>query len=183
MIKDFLIKTDNTGRIMIPKEIRKHLNIKDNTKFNVREECNCLYFDVIKNELLMDSFGRILIPKKQRNAYNIVNNESISLSSTPSGFKVDSCVGKYKVLIDKIIFLEENYNFKLVVVNDKQFVYKNRDYNLLEDSCITSVENYFSDKRIPFEMKEIVYGNEFLHAFIIYDEFNKEVLPLLKVLL
>ena len=76
MIKDFLIKTDSTGRIMIPKEIRKHLNIKDNTKFNVREECNCLYFDVIKNELLMDSFGRILIPKKQRNAHNIVNNES-----------------------------------------------------------------------------------------------------------
>ena len=77
MIKDFIIKIDSTGRIMVPKEIRKHLNIEDNTKFNIREENDCLYFDAIKNELLMDSFGRILIPKKQRNAYNIVSNQSI----------------------------------------------------------------------------------------------------------
>ena len=112
MIENFPVKIDAVGRLVVPKEVRNINSIKTDEKFSIKEENEWIVFEKIENITTIDYFGRVLIPKKLREKHNITNNDEIVLSTTEKGFKLKYHPNKYQELIQKLIFLEDNYNLK-----------------------------------------------------------------------
>lgn len=181
MLENFKIGMEKAGRLVIPKEIRNQLKIEEDTKFNIRQESDYLYFDIISYKAAIDSFGRVLIPIKLRNKYNLI--DETLLSSTTNGFKIKNNKSKHQCLIDKLVFLEDNYSFKFILTNDCSLIYKNKDYNTLTSNKIIEIHNFLSNNRNLYETLQIDTSDETLHLFIIYNDDNKKLLSLIKRLL
>ena len=180
MIENFPINPDKDGRIVIPKRIRNELKIDEGTKLNIRQSHDYLYFDLIKEELLVDSFGRILIPKNQREKYNITSSNTIVLSSTSNGFKIKNNTNNYYDLINKLIYLEKNHNFSLILTNEKELLYKSKKYSTLNIYNLLELKNYFSNTDTLYKLFNY---KDNLYLFIEYNSENESLLEIIQNLL
>ena len=185
MIENYPIKTDSVSRLVIPKEIRNKYNINSTTRLNVVEKEDCLLLEKINYILTIDRYGRVLIPKNIRGKYSIFNNQVLLLSTTATGIKIKSPKNKYQKIIHKLKFLENNYNFKIILFNDKNdLIYSSKDYKKLEVFDSKDIDKFLTAEKVKYTIKKFEHiSSDSLILYIIYDNSNKQLLDLIFTLL
>lgn len=73
-------RIDDLGRIVIPKEIRKQLNIEEGERLAVTCKNGNVYFEKVKLTIGMDDLGRINVPKEIRETVGIEENDLFKVS-------------------------------------------------------------------------------------------------------
>ena len=183
MIENFPIKIDTVGRLVVPKEVRNKLNIKEGTKFYIKEEDQYIFFEKIEQITTIDYFGRVLVPKKLREKHSILSNNIVSLSTTKNGFKIKNNISKYQKLIDKLIFIDNNYDIGLLLINNTSIIYANEEYKEAINR-IKEIDNYLNNKKTSFKKKEIkTSDSEILYLYIIDKIKNKKLTDLIYALI
>ena len=183
MTENFPVKIDNVGRLVVPKEVRNQLNIKEDIKFSIKEESGWLLFERIESIVAIDHYGRVLVPKKLREKCNIKNDSLILLSETEQGFKIKHKINKYQELIKKLIFLEKNYNLKTILTNSNQTIYTSKKYKILKTKT-AEIEGYLNTQKVNYHKKIIqTNNNESLSLYIICEDTNNHLINLIFALL
>lgn len=183
MIENFPVKIDTVGRIVVPKEVRNINNIKEDTKFLIKDDKEWLVFEKIENTTSIDYFGRVLVPKKLRDRYNITSNNLVLLSASTRGFKLKKNQNEYQELIRKIEFLEDNYDFKIILTNNTRTIYTSKTISEF-DIKVLKVSDYLSMLKEKYQKKKIKTKNdEVLDLYIIYNNKNEYLLKIVCTLL
>ena len=183
MTENFPVKIDNVGRLVVPKEVRNQLNIKKDIKFSIKEESGWLLFERIESIVAIDHYGRVIVPKKLREKCNIKNDSLILLSETEQGFKIKHKINKYQELIKKLMFLEKNYNLKIILTNSNQIIYSSKKNEKLKTKDL-EIERYLDMQKVNYH-KTIIQANnnECLSLYIICEDTNNHLINLIFALL
>ena len=183
MTENFPVKIDNVGRLVVPKEVRNQLNIKKDIKFSIKEESGWLLFERIESIVAIDHYGRVIVPKKLREKCNIKNDSLILLSETEQGFKIKHKINKYQELIKKLMFLEKNYNLKIILTNSNQIIYSSKKNEKLKTKDL-EIERYLDMQKVNYH-KTIIQtnNNECLSLYIICEDTNNHLINLIFALL
>lgn len=98
--------------------------------------------------LKVDDTGRIIIPKKVRDKYGMKCNDVLLLSMCDDGFTLrKEFLGcDLKVLIEKISFLENKYNVKMILTDNERIIYETNDiYGIRDKQISKEICNVISD--------------------------------------
>ena len=89
--------------------------------------------------LKVDDTGRIIIPKKVRDKYGMKCNDVLYLCMCDEGFTLrKEFLGcDLKVLIEKIRFLENKYNVKMILTDNERVIYETNDIYGIRDKQIS----------------------------------------------
>ena len=98
--------------------------------------------------LKVDDTGRIIIPKKVRDKYGMKCNDVLLLSMCDDGFTLrKEFLGcDLKILIEKISFLENKYNVKMILTDNERVIYETNDiYGIRDKQISKEISNVISD--------------------------------------
>lgn len=98
--------------------------------------------------LKVDDTGRIIIPKKVRDKYGMKCNDVLLLSMCDDGFTLrKEFLGcDLKILIEKIKFLENKYNVKMILTDNERVIYETNDiYGIRDKQISKEISNVISD--------------------------------------
>lgn len=169
MLKDFPIKIDSVGRLVIPKEIRDKYVIDTDSMYFVIDTDSIL-LKRIDSVVKIDSYGRILIPKMLRDKFNINNSSSVLLSVTDDGLVITNDYNGFKPLIDKLIYIEKKHDIKSCIYDKGKIIYSS--------TCLQLADmKDFNLKRIYID------SNTDTYILLIYKEASDEIISLLTALL
>ncbi len=166
MLKDFPIKIDSAGRMVIPKEIREKYDIDTDSMYFVVEN-NSVLLKRIDSVVNIDSYGRILIPKKLRNRFHFNNNSSVLLSVTDDGLIITNDYNGFNALIDKLVYIEKEYDIKACLYDKGVIIYSN----------IENVTKDFNSKKIYIDSDTNTY------VLLIYKKISDKTISLITALL
>ena len=98
--------------------------------------------------LKVDDTGRIIIPKKVRDKYGMKCNDVLYLCMCDEGFTLrKEFLGcDLKVLIEKIRFLENKYNVKMILTDNERVIYEtNGIYGIRDKQISKEISSLISD--------------------------------------
>lgn len=183
MIENIKIKTDDVGRIVIPKEFRRVYNLKKDTKLGVVKYKNSILLEKLEDIVTIDSFGRILLPKEIRKSYSIQPNSYILISTVNDGILMQSNMIKYHSLVNKLKYIEKEYNIKSLIIEGNHYEYINEEDNYLREITVNKLEKYLQNKHYHYNKKEININNYEKCSVVIYTKDNTKLLELVYKLL
>lgn len=180
MLKNFPVKVDSVGRLVIPKEIRDRYKIDKESMYFIDNDDSIL-LKKIDSIVQIDSYGRILIPKKLRNKFSICENSSVLLSASENGLIIMNDYNRFKSLIDKLVFIENRYNV-LSLIYEKELVIYASDYLLKSEETVLDFDNLNLDN--DFNVKKICFGDkEDVLLLLIYKNTNQDIISLITKLI
>ena len=168
-MEKIIIKTDEVGRIVIPKEIRKGYNLNKGNKMCIKENKHTISIEKINDTITIDSFGRILIPQRLRKKYYIFENDELYLSPTPNGIEIQSKMNKYHEIINKLKYIEEHYQIGTVLFSNS-LLYISEKYKELKSTSIEKTKEKINNMDLKYKQKSIDEG---LTILIIYKKEDK----------
>ncbi|MGM9879266.1 MAG: AbrB/MazE/SpoVT family DNA-binding domain-containing protein [Bacilli bacterium] len=90
--------------------------------------------------LKVDEAGRIIIPLKIRKKYEIDKNDTLLLTTTPNGFKLEKedIFIKYEKVFSKIKLIEQTFDIDFIVTDNEKIIYTTSKYDKLKNSKISN---------------------------------------------
>lgn len=175
----FSAKMDKVGRIVIPKQIRQNYSIDNDALIGIKETDDGIILEKIAATTSVDRFGRTLIPRNIREKYNIKTNSTISLREIDKHIKIETNDNKYKTIIDKLKYIENEFNIDTILV-DKSIKYISDNIKILQENRINTLEKSLSNLGYNYIKKELDKDNYYI--YIVYKN-NQKIIDLVYHLL
>lgn len=124
------------------------------------------------NDILLkvDEAGRIIIPLKIRKKYEINKNDTLLLTTTPNGFKLEKedVFLKYEEVLSKIKLIEKTFNLDFIITDNEKVIYTTSKYKTLQKTKISDELKQVLNNDLNSHSKMLVITNSFILNSLCY---------------